>query len=123
MKKILVIDDEKATLFMIRLLLGVYGYTVFTAENGEEGIAVFRKERPLIVLTDVRMPGVDGIAVLKEIKKIDPKVEVIVTTGHDDMDLTRQAMDLDATDFVQKPIQTEALEAALKKAEERLMKE
>ena len=45
MKKILVIDDEKATLFMIRLLLGVYGYTVFTAENGEEGIAVFRKER------------------------------------------------------------------------------
>jgi anti-anti-sigma factor len=120
MSKILVIDDEKPTLSMFRLFLKVYGFTVLTAETGEEGLEVFAAERPPIVLTDIKMPGMDGIEVLKRVKEIDPVTEVIVITGHGDMDLAIKALNLDATDFINKPIQRQELEAALKRAKERI---
>ena len=120
MEKILVIDDEEPTLSMFRLFLGAYGYQVFTAANGSEGIELFKKERPSIVLTDIKMPGMDGLTVLKQIKNIDPKTEVIVITGHGDMELAKQALDSDAVGFINKPIKKEALDQALNKARERL---
>ncbi len=120
MRKILVIDDEKPTLSMFRLFLGAYGYTVLTAENGKEGLELFMKEKPPIVLTDIKMPGMDGFEVLKRIKTADASAEVIVITGHGDMDLAIKALDFDATDFIKKPIQKAALDAALRRAEERL---
>jgi YesN/AraC family two-component response regulator len=120
MRKILVIDDEKPTLSMFRLFLGAYGYTVLTAENGKEGLELFMKEKPPIVLTDIKMPGMDGFEVLKRIKTADASAEVIVITGHGDMDLAIKALDFDATDFIKKPIQKAALDEALRRAEERL---
>jgi YesN/AraC family two-component response regulator len=120
MQKILVIDDEKATLSMFRLFLDAYGYTVYTAENGTEGLAIFRKEKPAIVLTDIKMPGIDGLAVLQQIKEIDPNTAVIVITGHGDTALSEQAVALDAVDFISKPIKKEALDAALEKAKKKL---
>lgn len=120
MIKILIIDDEKPTLSMARLLLGALGYTVLTADNGLAGIKLFEEERPPIVLTDIKMPGMDGFTVLEEIKAIDGNAQVIVITGHGDMDLAQKALDLDATDFIHKPIEKEALETALKKAEARM---
>jgi len=120
MRSILIIDDEKSTLRIFGLFLSAYGYKVLTAENGKLGVEVFNKERPQIVLTDVKMPGMDGLEVLKRIKETDPSTEVIVITGHGDMDLALQALDLYATDFINKPIQKEALDAALRRAEKRL---
>ena len=120
MEKILVIDDEKPTLSMFGLFLGAYGYEVFTAENGLEGIELFKKERPPIVVTDIKMPGMDGLTVLKEIKAIDPKTAVIMVTGHGDMALAKQALDAGAVDFINKPIKKEALDQALNSARERL---
>jgi anti-anti-sigma factor len=120
MDKILVIDDEKPTLTMFRLLLGAHGYQVLTAENGTDGLAVFESERPPLVVTDIKMPGMDGIEVLKRIKRIDARTEVIVITGHGDMDLAIQALNLDAADFINKPIQRHALENALRRATERI---
>lgn len=120
MNKILVIDDEKPTLTMFRFMLSAHGYTVLTAENGKEGLEVFEQERPPLVLTDIKMPGMDGIEVLRRIKQIDPKTEVIVITGHGDMELAIKALNLDATDFINKPIQRHILEQALKRAEERI---
>ena len=119
-KRILVIDDEVSTLKMLRLLLRTYGYTVLTAESGEEGLDVFRKEAPQIVLTDIRMPGMSGIEVLQELKKINPEAEVIVFTGHGDMDLAIRSLQNDASDFINKPVQRQALEIALKRAEEKI---
>jgi len=118
--KILVIDDELPTLKMFSLLLSAYGFEPLTAENGHAGVELFKKERPGLVLTDVKMPIMDGIEVLKAIKKIDPQTEVIVITGHGDMDLAIQALNLDATDFISKPLQRETLEQALARAKERL---
>jgi len=133
-EKILVIDDEKATLKMFRLFLDVYGFDIQTAESGEEGLEVFDREKPDIVLTDIKMPGMDGIEVLtdikmpgmdgievlQEIKKRSPATEVIVITGHGDMDLAIQALNLDAADFINKPIQRQSLEQGLSRARERL---
>ncbi|QGY39628.1 response regulator [Pseudodesulfovibrio cashew] len=119
-EKVLVIDDEKPTLRMFSLLLSAYGYDILTAENGHEGVELFKAERPNLVLTDIKMPVMDGIEALKEIKRIDPHAEVIVITGHGDMDLAIQALNLDATDFINKPLQREALEQALNRASERL---
>jgi YesN/AraC family two-component response regulator len=120
MGKILVIDDEKATLSMFRLFLDAYGYTVYTAENGTEGLAIFKKEKPEIVLTDIKMPGIDGLAILRQIKAIDPNAAVIVITGHGDTALAEQAIALDAADFINKPIKRQALDAALEKAKKKL---
>ena len=118
MRKVLIIDDEKPTLAMFRLFLEAYGFEVFTAENGEEGIRVFEKEKPGIVFTDIKMPGMDGFEVLKQIKILAPDAVVIVITGHGDKELAGKALDLKATDFIHKPVQKEALDAALTRAEE-----
>lgn len=120
MKKILVIDDEKPTLKMFTLLLEAMGFSVLTAEDGQAGLEVFRAERPDIVFTDIKMPVMDGIEVLKNIKGLSPHAEVIVITGHGDMELALQALNLDATDFINKPVQRQALSLALQRAEERL---
>lgn len=120
MGKVLVIDDEEPTLAMFRLFLGAYGYNVLTAENGSAGLEIFMKEKPPIVLTDIKMPGIDGLEVLERIKGIDPDTEVIVITGHGDMDLAVKALNLNATDFINKPIQRFELDSALRRAEERL---
>jgi anti-anti-sigma factor len=120
MDKILIIDDERPILTMFELFLGTYGYEVHTAENGQHGLEVFKRERPQIVLTDIKMPGMDGLEVLRRIKAIDPLTEVIVITGHGDMDIAIKALNLNATDFINKPIEDNALDAALSRARERL---
>ncbi len=119
MSKVLVIDDEKPTLAMFRLLLGAGGYSVLTAEDGLAGLETFKREKPPIVLTDIKMPGIDGLEVLERIKGIDPDTEVIVITGHGDMDLAVKALNLNATDFINKPIKKVELDSALRRAEER----
>lgn len=118
MKKILVIDDEKPTLDMLRLFLEVLGYKVLTAENERSGIEIFEAERPKIVMTDIKMPGKDGFSVLEKIKGIDPSATVIVVTGHGDKSFEKRAFEMGASSFLHKPLNPEQLDIALKKAEE-----
>lgn len=119
-KKILVVDDEAQTLEMLRMLLEMYGFEVFLAENGQEALTAYERENPSIVLTDIKMPIMDGMEVLSKIKEMNPMAEVIVITGHGDMDLAIKALNLDATDFINKPVQRKVLDQALKRAEERI---
>ena len=105
---------------MFRLFLTAYGYHALVAEDGETGIALVKSHQPEIVFTDLKMPSMDGFEVLKQVKRIAPRTEVIVITGHGDMDLVVQALNLDATDFINKPIRRSALEAALRRASDRL---
>ncbi len=123
MQKVLIIDDEKPTLGMFALFLEAYGFEVLTAESGQEGIDVFERENPAIVFTDIKMPVMDGFEVIRRIKALSPGAVVIVTTGHGDRDLAKKALDLQATDFIHKPIQKDALDAALAKAKEILSKD
>lgn len=119
-QKVLVIDDEKPTLRMFELFLKVYGYEVLLAEDGAQGLQIFEAEAPSIVFTDIKMPGMDGFYVLDRIKDRRPDTQVIVITGHGDMDLAVEALNHEATDFINKPISRSALDAALHRAMERL---
>ncbi len=119
-RTVLVIDDETATLTMFRLFLRAYGYAVHVATDGPSGLRIVAEEEPHIVFTDLKMPDMDGLEVLKRIKKTAPATEVIVITGHGDMDLAVQSLHLGATDFIDKPIRRSALESALGRAEDRL---
>ncbi|MCK4729579.1 MAG: response regulator, partial [Desulfobacterales bacterium] len=73
MSKLLLIDDEESVRKVLGLYLRSKGYEVITAADGKEGIELFQQESPPIVLTDVKMPGMDGIEVLKKIKQISPE--------------------------------------------------
>ncbi|NVL89981.1 MAG: response regulator [Desulfobacterales bacterium] len=120
MSKILVIDDEHSIRKLLNISLTHKGYEVLTAEDGEKGVEIFQRENPPIILTDIKMPGIDGIEVLRRIKQINPKAEVIVITGHGDMDMAIRSLQLDASDFITKPIMDEALSVALSRARERM---
>jgi signal transduction histidine kinase len=118
--KILLVDDEEGIRKVLGISLADSGYQVLTAENGEEALTIFRAVRPEIVLTDIKMPGMDGIQLLQRIKAENPDTEVIMITGHGEMELAIRSLKYEATDFITKPINDEVLEIALKRAHERI---
>ncbi|MGD8282749.1 MAG: response regulator [Desulfobacterales bacterium] len=118
--KILLADDEEGIRKVLGISLTDSGYDVITAENGEEALEIFRRVQPSIVLTDIKMPGMDGIELLQKIKQEDPDTEVIMITGHGDLDLAIKSLKYEATDFVTKPINDDILEIALKRAHEKM---
>ena len=119
-QKILLVDDEEGIRKVLDISLSDSGFKVFTAESGKEALDIFRKMRPPIVLTDIKMPGMDGIELLQKIKEESPDTEVIMITGHGDMKLAIRSLKYDATDFITKPINDDALEIALKRANEKI---
>jgi two-component system, NtrC family, sensor kinase len=119
MHKILLIDDEKANVRLLSMSLRSDGHNVVTALSGEEGLKIFQRENPALVLTDIKMPGMDGIEVLQRIKELEPDAEVIIITGHGDIDNAIEALKLGASDFISKPIRDEVLSVALQRAEEK----
>jgi len=117
---ILLVDDEAGIRKVLAISLQDGGYDVHTAENGGEALRLLETIEPPIVLTDIKMPDMDGIELLRNIKARRPETEVIMFTGHGDMDLAIKSLKYDATDFVTKPIHDEVLEIALKRARERI---
>jgi two-component system NtrC family sensor kinase len=117
--RILVIDDEQDICDVVTLALTDSGYAVATALDGEAGLARFREFEPHIVITDIRMPRLDGLQVLERIKAATPNVEVIVVTAFGEMELAIRALQLDASDFITKPLGNDALLVALKRAKQR----
>jgi signal transduction histidine kinase len=120
-QKILLVDDEKDIREVLVLPLADLGYHIFEAENGAEALRLFKEIQPPIVLTDIKMPGIDGIELLQKIKHENPETEVIMITGHGDMDLAIKSLKYEATDFITKPINVDALEIALKRAQDRII--
>ena len=116
----MLVDDEEDIRDVLDISLSDLGYKVFTAKNGEEAFQIFRNVNPPIVLTDIRMPIMDGIELLQKIKKENTDTEVIMITGHGDMDLAIKSLKYEATDFITKPINDEVLGFALERAHERI---
>jgi signal transduction histidine kinase/FixJ family two-component response regulator len=117
---VLIVDDEPDIRELLSILLEELGFSTCTAHDGVHGLEMFRARRPRIVLTDIKMPGKDGVALLKEIKAASPETEVIMISGHGDMQLAIQSLKYDAADFITKPIDEELLEIALRKVSERI---
>jgi signal transduction histidine kinase len=120
-KKLLLVDDEKDIREILCLSLVDMGYTVFQAENGVEALRIFQEVQPPIVLTDIKMPTMDGIELLQKIKRENPETEVVMITGHGDMDLAIKSLKYEATDFITKPINVDALEIALQRTQEKIL--
>ena len=119
MAKVLVIDDEKIIRDRMKKILGLDGYETFTAEDGEKGLEIFHKEKPEIALVDVKMPGMDGIEVLKNIKEKSEVTEVIIITGHGGVETAIDALKQGAFGYIQKPVEYDELAIEIKKALEK----
>jgi len=115
-KRILAIDDEPAMTEWLKILLEHAGYEVRTALIGTRGEELFRTWRPDAVVTDMRLPDVDGIELVRKFKQIDPESEVIVITGQGNIPRSVEAVKAGAFDFLEKPVDAERLLDKLEKA-------
>ena len=120
--KVLLIDNNESLREDLKVALESDGYAVLTANEGSEGLDIFARELPAIVLVDLSLTDMDGIEVLKRVKKQDPDAQVIITSDGPEVNLAIQALKEDATDFLHKPINKEILAAALLRSKERLWK-
>ncbi len=113
MAKILVIDDEPGILNLVNDVLHHKGHEVLLAENGRTGLKLFRQERPHVTILDFNMPDVGGMAVLREIRTLDPNALVIILTGFGTDEREGQARQLGAAEFLDKSFVLHTLGATL----------
>jgi len=104
MSKVLIIDDEKAILDSLSSIMEDEGFQVFKTADVKEGLAIFDREKPQVVILDVWMPEMDGLQVLKRIKKKDRDAMVIVISGHGTISTAVEAVKIGAYDFLEKPL-------------------
>ncbi|MBI5452900.1 response regulator [Candidatus Gottesmanbacteria bacterium] len=110
MIKLLIVDDEKGLCEYLKDFFKPRGYSVFIATNGQDALSTIKKENPELVLLDINMPDMDGLEVLRQIKKISTQTKVIMVTVSDDLDTREKAKNLGADEFVKKPFTTDYLE-------------
>lgn len=111
--KILVVDDDASVCEVLKRFLIKKGYEVLVAHNGKEAIDKIKKERPHLLLLDIKMPVMDGIETLKEVRKIDREVGIIMITANEDLELARETLKIGAFDYIAKPLNFEYLETAV----------
>ena len=119
--KILLVDDEERFRTTLAKMLKAQGLEVTALGSGREALAELEKQPYDVMVLDMRMPEMDGIAALTEIKKIAPQTEVIILTGHESMDAAVEAMRLGGYDYLLKPCPVEDLLAKIESAYERKM--
>jgi DNA-binding NtrC family response regulator len=107
--KILVIDDEDIVRISCRRTLIPEGYELSMAKNGEEGLGMLEEDSFDLVLTDLKMPNIDGIEVLATIKKNWPATDVVIVTGYQTVETAVKAIKLGAFDYIEKPFTPDAL--------------
>ncbi len=117
--KVLIVDDEKDFVEMFSLRLEQQGEKVSTAYSGNEALKVLEQGGIDVVFLDIRMPGMDGIETLKQIKKLYPIVEVIMLTGHGSTETAVDGMKLGAFDYLMKPADFEDIKIKLENARKR----
>jgi two-component system response regulator (stage 0 sporulation protein F) len=114
-EKILIVDDQ----FGIRILLNEVfqkeGYQTFQAANGVQALDIVKKHDPDLVLLDMKIPGMDGIEILKRMKVIDPEIRVIIMTAYGELDMIQEAKDLGAITHFAKPFDIDDIRAAVRK--------
>lgn len=103
MIKFLVVDDEQDVVDQVKELFEMRDYAVITATSGTKALELVKKEKPNIIILDIRMPDISGIEVLREVKKNYPKIRVIMLTGVEDDETKNMAMGLGASGYLTKP--------------------
>lgn len=111
--RILIVDDEQPVLDVLGEYFATQGYTVETVANGPDALATVRRARPDLVLLDVRMPGMDGVEVLRRLRAADESLAVIMVTANEDVALARETLQIGAFDYVAKPFDFGYLDRAV----------
>ncbi len=107
--KVLVIDDEKSICDLLKKFIEKKGYDVSTAENGMDGIALAKRERIDVAICDIKMPGMTGLEVTREIKKVDQRIPILIITAFPTMDSAIEAIKSGAYDYLVKPVHLEEI--------------
>ena len=113
---ILVVDDEESMRHYLRKTLAREGYEVLTASDGPEALAIAQARPPDLAMVDVRMPGMDGVAVMRSLRASLPRLPVVLMTGYGTVQHALGAMKQGATDYVTKPFRVDAVRATVEKA-------
>lgn len=116
MARILIVDDERDIILMLRQLLTANGYDVRDATNGLAGLKLFQSQFFDLIITDVRMPTMDGMSFLKEVKRLDPVTPVIILTAYTSLETAAEAMEKGAFIYMGKPFHIEELLGAIARA-------
>ncbi len=114
-KSILIVDDEATSRYSLGRLLEREGYQVYSAADGYEALRKLQNNKIDMVLSDIKMPGLDGLGLLEQIRAKYPNIYVIMVTAHGEVDIYLESANLGAFDFVHKPVKFEELKLVLKK--------
>ena len=114
--RMMIVDDEPAVREVLSDYFSDRGYKVVVAADGPQALATFARERPDVVLLDVRMPGLDGLAVLRLLREADPDAAVIMVTANEDLEVARETLSVGAFDYVAKPFDFDHLSRTVETA-------
>jgi len=118
--KLLVIDDELSMREVLSIMLTKENYEVLSAADGEEGIRLVREAQPRVVLVDIRLPGINGLQVLSEIRRMDPQIPVIMVTAISDLKVAREAEKKGAFGYIVKPFTFWEIKSVIQEAEKQI---
>ena len=119
MPTLLIVDDENGYREVLKTIFEAEGYSVSTAANGRSALSHLTSKKCDLIVSDVRMPDIDGIRLLKEAREADPDIGVVLMTAFGTMDTAREAFKLGADDFIQKPFNNEELKVIVKRTLEK----
>lgn len=112
-KKVLIVDDQNGIRVLLMEVFTSEGYTTFQASNGKLALEIVRNESPDLVLLDIKIPGMDGLEILKHVKTIDRSIKVIMMTAYGELDMIKEATDLGAVMHFTKPFDIDEMRLAV----------
>ncbi len=112
-KKLLIVDDQNGIRILLMEVFSSEGYETYQASNGKLALEIVRNVSPDLVLLDMKIPGMDGLDILKHIKSIDPSIKVIMMTAYGELDMIKEATDLGAIMHFTKPFDIDELRQAV----------
>jgi DNA-binding NtrC family response regulator len=115
MATVLVIDDEDGIRNLLETLLSRKGYEVVLASNGQRGLELFRRKRPDVVVLDLKMPEMNGLTVLQQVRQLNPTQPVVILTGAGTAEAEQQVRALGVTEYVEKEFSLHRLGDSLKR--------
>ncbi|ASR49621.1 response regulator [Paenibacillus kribbensis] len=114
-KKVLIVDDQNGIRILLMEVFGSEGYETFQAANGKIALEIVEKEPPDLVLLDMKIPGMDGLEILKHLKAMNPDIKVIMMTAYGELDMIKEATELGALMHFTKPFDIDEMRIAVNK--------
>lgn len=113
-KKLLIVDDQYGIRVLLYEVFGKEGYQTLQAANGKQALDIVKKDSPDLVILDMKIPGMDGLEILKEIKKMNTDIKVIMMTAYGELDMIKEATELGAITHFTKPFDIDELRQAVR---------